>query len=127
MTMVHPRPDLKSPNSNAAITQGHGPSCMLKWTCRKSTIYSIIYDIVALYFRTMEDENGNVIANKTAPPLSDLAPEQFDPASKEEFMYGWRRIRPKCLQFLNCPAALIIVFCVYNMFQGWYIFLFEFA
>lgn len=86
--MVHPRPDLKSPNSNAAIIQGHGPLCMLEWTCSKSTIYSIIYDIVALYFRTMEDQNDNVIANKTAPPLSDLAPEQFDPASKEEFTYG---------------------------------------
>ena len=68
----------------------------------------------------MEDRNGNIIANKTAPPLANIASKESDSTSKqEEFTYGWGTIRPKCLQFFNRPAVLLIVFCVYNTFQGW--------
>jgi hypothetical protein len=63
----------------------------------------------------MEDKNGNVIANKTAPPL-----QISDPSDHEEFAYGWGKIRPKCLKFLNCPVGFVIVFGVYNIFIGSY-------
>ena len=67
----------------------------------------------------MDDENSCVIANKTAPPL-----EKSEDTSKNEdecTTYGWRKTRPKSLKFLSSPVWFVIVFSVYNVFQGWYL------
>ena len=68
----------------------------------------------------MEDKKRNVIVNKAAPPLqtSDFSSAESNPADDDEFAFGWGKIRPKCLKFLNCPVGFAFVFGVYNMFLG---------
>ena len=71
----------------------------------------------------IEDKNENVIVNKVAPPLQtwDFSSAESNLAmDDDEFAFGWGKIRPKCLKFLNCPVGFAFVFGVYNMFLGSY-------
>ena len=67
----------------------------------------------------MEDQNSNVIENKTPPPMKKSEDTSND--KDECATYGWGKIRPKSLKFLSSPAWFVIAFGVYNLFQGWYI------
>jgi len=37
---------------------------------------------------------------------------------EEDFRYGWGKIRPKCLQFLNSPKCFVIALAFFSFIQG---------